>query len=563
MEFREWLLTEDVAFIRELLNTHQVIFLGKYGLWNAYSAIKSPPEVVSPTFGGNLGWVPQNRSVIPLSRAPKVGPTVDYFTEMIDSVKYELEGAAHKLVQLGFPKYTTNLVFSDESDKVNSITGGGVGGQAFGKQHAFTVDRRHVEQNIIIHEHAHMWWDNVLDYAAKMYFIQWYEVNVKSWGRHADNVRDMIDTPDVAPIKEKMLAVVASEGGRRFVQDLEMLLGRSVSSYFDMVNSTNNQEFMLGALFTHFRTYIHATTKKDIELSPGPNNVGRAREMKFLKAGGVVSVENVNDGYFLNWYPEKSHDRFEFKVADGELLSYVKFTKGLLSDKEKDLLKDAKKLNDDKMSRFLAPNSKKSEIKDIFDETLKNLFDNYAKADGWEYDFDPRKNATGDWYNTWVSMIGRRSKKGSINSVDDVIKTAADAMKAKLYFDKDMKARNYESKSQRSANDLINKIGTPSGEKLRSKLFQSKVVPSSYAASNYAELWAETIEKMAMTPRFSERPVVSEKLRKVIFDVLSGNNHIAARGAKKDEEPQLPRRLQRRKISQTIKAAFPSLKKRR
>lgn len=172
INFKTWLITEDVAFIKNLLQTHQVLYLGKMGLWNVYSAVASKKPL------GKILTIPEYRS---LKRHVEQNLVEDYFADMEKSVRFYCENAANALVKIGFPKYTTTMVFMNLKDRKNIITGGGVGGEAHWKQHAFTVERGDVNEGIIIHEHAHMWWDNVLPKYAKTAFRKWYDENVGQW----------------------------------------------------------------------------------------------------------------------------------------------------------------------------------------------------------------------------------------------------------------------------------------------------------------------------------------------------------------------------------------------
>ena len=42
MEFRDWLFSEEVKVVANILKTHQVIRFGKIALWDVYSAVPNP-----------------------------------------------------------------------------------------------------------------------------------------------------------------------------------------------------------------------------------------------------------------------------------------------------------------------------------------------------------------------------------------------------------------------------------------------------------------------------------------------------------------------------------------
>jgi len=578
MNFRSWLFTEEVAFLRDLLKTHQVIYLGKMGLWNVYSAVASRQALdraaqrYVPTGTGRVLTVqeyedskkysPDNMPTQHISykqynqrgKLRATGsflPIVDYFAERLGDVKMHCENAANKLVSIGFPKYTTNMVFMDLSGIKNHITGGGVGGQAFigshqeGSKHAFTVERREVSEKTIVHEHAHMWWDNVMNKDAKYAFDRWYQENVSDWitkpVNYAAYVQD--DTPlfmqsHRSKLKEAILRGIR-EQEHQFQEKLENIIGRNLHGYFWLrwaVDKGYEDQIVRYALMRHFRAMAPARLVRDVDFVRRPDGFPR----KTIEKGQVIQVEKVNRGYYLNHYASgENRDRWESVdlIEEDQLSNYVRFEQDLLVKKQREEVTVAKRLGKKKISAALAPKDKKDEIIKAFDEVLEYVFKYNVKEDGFKYDYDPRRHSSGNWYNTWVSMIGRRAKAGKIKHPLDVLQTFRDAVKTKLYIPQDIEPSDIQGTARDEAEAMQKKIGGPEGRNLRMAISKKGVTPTSYAASNSKELWAEVVEEAAFNPQG-----VSRELRKMLYSVLSNIPiGITRRGGRP------PRRLKRRK----------------
>ena len=536
MNFRSWLLTEEAIFLKNLLNNHQVIYLGKMGLWNVYSAIATKCP------GGIIALDQYQRGEVGIDFCIE-----DRFAERPGDVKMHCNNATSALMGIGFPKYTTNMVFMDLSDMKNWITGGGVGGYAADKQHAFTVSRRNVSERTIVHEHAHMWWMNVLARPAKRAFIKWYEENVSNWITKPGNFTKYAAqaTYPIDMVAAKVLEMgLEKQGQHVFMEKLEKIVGGYIETYFRLrkaVEDENPEKIIETALMDRFRRYVPAYLKHDM---PMRSSYGH----RDVKAGDVVQIERGSTGYMINIFEEYNstltgrketrHFEYDGVIPFEEIHKYVKFDESLLKEQELQEIRDKVKLAKNKISAYLAPKSKADEIRQAFDETMADTFRWYAKYDGWEFQYDSKLNSRGDWYNTWVSMIGRRGKAGKLNSIDDVRKTFLDAAKAKLYFSQSMIPTNAEAKMKSQIQTMKQSISSPAGRDLRAAIRQSGAVPSDYSAANYDELWAEVVENAAFSPQR-----VSRELRKLLFEILSG---IVA-----DDTEGLPikkpRRLQRRK----------------
>ena len=194
MNFASWLISEEVALLQQLRPNNQIVALGRIGLWDVYSAMPYPRS-----FNGTKTPImsldrylksAQQRPVSPQFAAmygngPMADRVEDKVADNVPMVKQMLEKAAYGLSALGFRKHSTTLVFMDMGGKRNHITGGGVGGEAWGQEHGCTVDRRFATSpygvDTTVHEHAHMYWNEVLSAADKRTFENWWDNNVKRW----------------------------------------------------------------------------------------------------------------------------------------------------------------------------------------------------------------------------------------------------------------------------------------------------------------------------------------------------------------------------------------------
>ena len=321
-------------------------------------------------------------------------------------------------------------------------------------------------------------------------------------------------------------------------------MGSSIESYFRLrsaIEESDEGKIIETALMSQHGRYVSAYAIKDLPMSSYTHG------FKTVESGGVVKVEKGSSGYIINIFEEyktpwgdKSHKHFEYDgvIPYDKINKYVRFDKDLLTDEEKQEVDDRIKLAKKKASTFLAPKNKADDIRKAFDAALESTFHYYAKHNGWEFEYDPRMNHFNDWYNTWVSMIGRRGNKGRLKSVQDVLNTFLDATKTKLRFSDDMVPANAEARTKSQIRDIQHSIGSPAGTSLRQAIQQSGMVPTSYAASNYGELWAEVVERAASSPES-----VSKELKKLLYSILSGT----AWSSTTNPTIHRPRRMERRK----------------
>jgi len=558
MTFKSWSLTEEVKFIQDLLLTHQVVYLGKFGLWNVYSAMEARSKM--PGMRGLKKLKPQQLLTIPEyklhldSLSPKAIEIIpDYFVDRVGDVKMHCDNAANALAKIGFPKYTATMVFMDLKDRKNRITGGGVGGSAHWKEHAFTVERTMVSEGTIVHEHAHMWWDNVLPKHSKDTFIKWYNENVKGWA--GKNYEQFFDPENIDSFAKTIMKGI-KDYKLNFVHDLgEKVLNRDIQSYLDLRTAVeegkDESTIIEKSVMSRRGKFSLATLKNDMQFKQMLRDYNKID----LPKGSEVMVEYVNSGYILNYFIQEPYQRFESTIIPFNMLQkYVTFTMDKLNDEEQQQVKDSTKLAKSKMSAFLAPKKHADAIRELFDQSIEYQFEYTKDDDGYQYGYNPKykkgyASMSGDWYNTWVSMVGRRGKSsvdhpfGKLQTKEDIGNVFVDAAKSKLYFPDDMIPINLKDKFQSKEYELQQSLDKPEGRELRTKIQKSGVVPSIYAASNYDELWAEVVEKTALS-----KQQVSKELKQLLYNILTGTAKDDNMFSRQEMmASRLPRRMQRRK----------------
>lgn len=502
LNFKYWI--EAVQLVRGFQDSHNVSPLGKLGWWSVFSA-KDPND---------RGQNDAHPAAAAISKY--IPADFDHIVSMKDShVRPVFEEAAQRLASLGFPRMHANVVIVDLKDEVNDITGGGVGGYANSSKHGFTVSRNHINANIIIHEHAHMYWFN-LPKSSQQYFKTYYQDAVQS--DKAASPQDMwAHSGESFDPKGLGKAIEESWGG--FKEDLERLIGHSLESFFHIQLAAANEDesrLIESTVLTRFGESCMAEAKEEIHMESSLRG-----NSKVIKPGMHVLVEKF-EKYIIGWRPDGDRaGRYEYPkpLTYDRMHNLVTFKKELLYEKQLEKMKKMTKMGSDKPSRFFAPNKQKEEIEDLFQDAAKNAARNFTFSGGRHgttFSGDqlfPR----GRFYQTWMSRIGRRFKAGKIHNIDGIKQTYIDSMMSQAKGDMSASPANI------SAGDLRNKgydkmnIGNKEGSNLRNLFHQKGAVPSPYAAANVDELWAVAVEHAAMNQN------VSRELKKLIYSTISGS----------------------------------------
>lgn len=571
MNFREWLIIEDVQFIREMLQWYQVIYLGKIGMWDTFSAIEYGQRYAYEKPGSP--WWPLRILTLDEYRkwhdeAPNDYKSLrkDPVADNIGALQKGLNEAAYRLSALGFKKYRSSLVLMDLSGEKNQITGGGVGGQAWYMKHAFTVDRRYAlgtgAISTTIHEHAHMYWHGFMPIHAKMAFRNWYHKNVLGWIEGEEGKGEL--TKNLMVPREQMQKAIMDrlpKAAKWFSYEVGDKLRKSPHAYFELrkaVESGDEQKMLLYGTITRFGERAPARLKKPVKVSTYDHWKHEAQP------GEMVDVEAGNGGYILNYYKpedtehrrryeyetvipydflsdeefygEEPDDEFREPRPDG-ILNYVEFDYDILWDNLKERYKESVKLAKKTPYSFFATNQQEA-IEKAFNSALTSLYRSIPSSEmgGMSFEYDPTK--FGGFYTTFAAMVRLRFKKGKIHSVKDLEQIFIDAVKKHIHLAGRETPSNLSSILHRKIDQAKRDIGKPAGEELRRAIHSQGITPSSYAAANFSELWAETVEYAAQNLNS-----IHPELKKLLVDILS--NTVQYKGYAYSKRK--PRRLKPRK----------------
>jgi hypothetical protein len=498
LNFKNWI--EAVQLVRGYQDSHNVSPLGKLGWWTVYSA--KQPDKTGPIGGGSMGYN--------FSQQP------DHVVDTRDThVRPIFEEAAQRLASLGFPRMHSNVVIVNLDDMPNPITGGGVGGYAENKKHGFTVARNNINVDTIIHEHAHMYWFN-LPKDSQQYFKTYYQDAVQS--DKAASPQDMWAHSGES-FDSKGLGKALEESWNGFKEDLERLIGSSLESFFHIQLAAANEDesrLIESTVLTRFGESCMAEAKEEIHMESSLRGGS-----KVIRPGMHVLVEKF-ENYIVGWRSDNERaGRYEYPkpLTYDRMHNLVTFKKELLYEKQLEKMKKMTKMASDKPSRFFAPNKKKEEIEELFEDAAKNVaryFTFGGGRHGTTFNADqlfpyPR------FYPTWMSRIGRRFKAGKIQNVDGIKQTYIDSMMSQAKGDMSTSPANIAAGDLRKKGyDKMN-IGNKEGSNLRNLFHQKGAVPSPYAAANVDELWAVAVEHAAMNRS------VSRELKKLIYSTISGS----------------------------------------
>lgn len=480
LNFKNWI--EAVQLVRSFQDSHKLTPLGKLGWWSVYSA-KDPSLQQSP----------------------------DFVVELRDSkVRPVFEEAAQRLSKLGFPQMHSNVVIVG-IDEVNPITGGGIGGAAYNKNHGFTVSRKDINANTVIHEHAHMYWFNLPKHNQE-YFKEHYKSAISNVTiGHQDMWRHSQSSFEKKGLDESIETTWST-----FQERMANRLKYRFDSYFEIQKALGMEDesrIIESTVLSTFGKSCEAIAKVEIPLN----------DYSSIKPGEKVLVQKYDR--FILVKPTQNHPRPEHEspVSRQKLHDMVLFKPELLyqtdhMDQVKEMTNMIKTIKD-KPSKFFAPHKQKEEIEGIFGEMARNIAANFG--------FDSRKYSpstfsaeqlfpNGRFYQTWMSRIGRRFKAGKIKGMDDLKKVYIDAVKSQAKGDLSEVPANINPDDLHKKGYDYQNIGNEKGGSLRNLIHQQGIVPSPYAASNVDELWAVSVEHAAMDWE------VSRELKKLIYSTVSG-----------------------------------------
>ena len=489
MQFKMW-FNEETKLLKKLAPVRNYNYLGKFSWWDVYS--------ISPN-----------------------GIENDYMLDNSFKLKLKsvLDNSSYKLSTLGFPRMRSTIVLTDLSKEFNSITGGGVGGYADYESHGIAISRNQINEEIIIHEHAHMFWKNIPK-PNKYFFIEYFE---KTIGDFAKNLPTKIKYKHFG--KFKMPENLFQLGWEVFRDILQKEMNINFNRLFELKKTDDQNLFLIKSVLTpgsnnkfKLKTSIQVTR----------NNWGS----KNLSVGDEVQVftghseKGSSQKYFIEKYI--NHERFDFNEGKGltfdELLNYINFdAKEIMSNdyfkKQHEKLLEIKNKS---LVEILGFTKNKEFIEEAFKQVFNEIVSEINRVNRVEFNVDQFFKRYAVPSNSWISLISKRSKAGKVNNEED-IKDVYDFIVKKMFV-RDL------SEIEPTSFDVITKFGfsssptqflqkklqSPEGEELRSILHRSGASVNSYGASNTDELWATTVEFAALGRN------VSRNLKNLVWKTLNG-----------------------------------------
>lgn len=473
-------LNEMVNILRSELQNKQIINLGKLGWWNVYSEKETDNPINRILTIPEYERLLASRQVVP-----------DGLVSQINQLREMFNDAAYKLAYLGFPAMRQIVKFADIKSK-NQITGGGVGGHADFSNHGIVISRDSIYLSVLIHEHAHMYWKNIPK-ANKEYFIKYYKENVSNPKKY--------DLKQLWKLKHGKFNVDLDEniikyGWHEFKGIFEKYNETyiDIKTFFNLKNSIKNndeQRIVRDCVLPYKGAHCIVKLKKTL------NNEFKAGDLVDLERHELYIIQKVNRKSFNDEYPHP--------IQEEKIFETVEFKLEYLNNQQRERYENIIKLGEVKGFDFFAGKDKKELIESKFKESI-NSFVHHIKLNDAKLIKDGF--SIRGIYNTWSSLISKRFSKNAINSEQDLIKAYVDAIKIKL------RITDFEPDFSKERDK---KWDSPDMAHWRSIAFNAGNVFTSYGAANVDELWATTVEHVALGIKDNK------ELVKLIYKTINGN----------------------------------------
>jgi len=472
--FKNWLMQEAANIVRAF---DSPVFLGKFSWWDVYDATKTK-----------------------------------YLTDETtkQKVKTIFENSAYKMSSLGFPKMNSRCIIADLSSRKNHITGGGVAGSAYKQEHGIVVSNTNIDEAIIIHEHAHMFWFN-LPKPNKTFFEKYYK-EISSTLEIPKDILWNIEKKEIDSIISKKIDKFLESAFYNFLSDFSEKFF-DISLHFEDY-SDKKDDYILLKLKKPGQT-LYGKLKKEITLSTYDYY------SKKLNQNEEVSVFVGNSAFIIEKYIYNKNNysaRYEAETMNiDQVLEYVDLK---INEKDLELINNFKRfINTDFYQIFASKNSEK-DVFEILKKSLNQAFYNtyqYSAQYGSDsvskhlkqHSFEEFFPYLERYFSSWKSLF--RLRKNKIKNVDDLKKLFYDFVKTKL-INKMVQPIDYNPST-----DLISKnISTPQGSTIRNYISSKGKTVSPYGAANIDEIWATTVEHAAMNLN------VSKELKRLIYQTING-----------------------------------------
>ena len=472
MNFKQWL--ENVALIKQETST---TFLGRFAWWNVWNA---EPNV-------NLNDLKQQLTI-------------------------NCSEAAYKLSSLGFPRMNANILIKNIQDETNWITGvkSGVGGYADFKKHGFVVSTSNLDLQIIIHEHAHMFWKN-LPKPNKQFFQTYYNeiTNVKNFPKK------MIY--DLEKDTETMLKTLKDQdfGLETHLINYDMLINNNETLKIFFAPWSNQNDDYNALSIAHTQTWFIATLKKPIELT---YHYGRWNSSKNLEPGNKVKVFK-GDKFIIELREDSM--LYESNVMDfEEILEYVKLEK---NENYENLLKLGKEIKQKTLTTIISGKNNQffqnlfNHVIDTFEDKFEYVFNNNKLLKNITSELKQYEKKFESSWNAYATLNAKNIE--NIKELYSLIERfISEKIKPILIFivEKNLEKTDHVDDFNPSQDTVSSFISFPKGQPLRQHLANQGHTVSDYGASNIDEIWATSVEHAALGLN------VDRKLKKLIYQTING-----------------------------------------
>lgn len=539
-EVDEGQLVETVQQVRRYLDgKHQVLDLGSVGLFSVYSvrpvsddfALNTLQYVVPPQKGVKSGpgysrraeveaWLKQIHTLAEYKRLvdadARIAPfALDSTATRYAEIRKHIQAASDAILGLGARRQRDTLILLDLSAHVNSITGktGDVAGYAYRRSHAIEVSATAMEdssgEEVLVHEWAHKQFFNLPQHVTA-YVGEWFEANIAGDAR-------LENLPDIDENTRKHALDKAWDGFRSAWAKWE---GVAPDEYLALKARTTKtvygdkaplfdvflgkQRDLVGKL--HKSLTLTDAKKTGIPQQDGAKTMPKGRRVLVFSARAThpdayIAIAMKDGGPDSAVTPlfvtaAMLRDSVEIDVkASAERndinLDRLQYTIGQLQTPGEP--------DDEHIDRFFTrENFLYSTLSDSLQALQKFLaFKKLGVHTSYLFPPDNHHGFVADW-------IATAEREGD--------KFDAEATFRKLFSG----YVNWEGTS-RLRPTTAERLTAPEGARLRDLAAELKLTPSSYAASNVDELWAELLRYSAFHPSQVPKP-----LKRLLSDALEG-----------------------------------------
>ena len=478
MRFKTFYLTEAIKGLQQYLKSsdiYQVIDFGNIGQFRIYSTTK-----VNDTDKNHLLSINKKNPNITEKEFRDFHKKIhtykqyndknygnwmfvgDPITMEFDKLKPQFEKSVKMLSKLGLGRNKRVVIFEDLGSAVNSLTGGGVGGYAKKKFHYISIGKDWKPENlpeVIIHEYAHFLHFD-MDKHTKYKMDTWFKANIAT----------PLSTKTV--FDDNMISKIFETIKQRYLNRY----GLTLFTILDILNGNDTLELSPYEIIAY-----NKGEERDVIVKKGfsfeyPRKSGK--NIKIIK-GSKLIFRHMYDRNYVERQNKKGEMVFVHDMGDiKNTIEHLEFT---------DIKEEIIDIN-------------KKEIMDYGFDGIFRGSRNVIRSNGIHLDMDKLFNK--DWQFKGIENYVIVLKK--IEPIFESIKKGTTIEDIWNKVNIELKKITFQDiyGTQQYGNDLAisSKLGSADGNLLKKIALQAGIVPSSYSASNVAELWAEMITYFTINP---------------------------------------------------------------